>query len=121
MTDVGIDNHVVDEILSNPDKFKLRRGRGCGRCRNTGYSGRQGVFEIITVTPEVRSLILKKENSDVITEKSRATGKVNMIFEEGLRLVLNGLTTLGEMHRLPRGDYKMKSVADIFRDAEIEI
>ena len=121
MTDVGIDPEVVDEILSSPEKFKLRRGRGCPRCRNTGYSGRQGVFEIITVTPAVRDMILRRENSDAISAKSREVNKVNLIFEEGLRLVLTGVTTVGEMHLLSRGDYKMKSVAEIFRDAEIQM
>ena len=119
MADIGIDNHVIEEILSNPDKYKLRRGAGCSACRQTGYRERQGVFEMLTVTPEVRNMILQKQNSDVISEKTRESQSMNMIFEEGLRLVLSGVTTLGEMQRLPRGDYKMKSVERIFLDSQI--
>jgi len=119
MSDIGIDKHVIEEILSNPGKYKLRRGAGCSACRQTGYRERQGVFEMLTVTPEVRNMILQKQSSDVIAEKTRESQRMNMIFEEGLRLVLSGVTTLGEMQRLPRGDYKMKSVDNIFQDAEV--
>ncbi|MBI4690433.1 MAG: type II/IV secretion system protein [Nitrospirae bacterium] len=119
MMDIDIDKHVIDEILNNPEKHKLRRGVGCSTCRQTGYRERQGVFEMLTVTPDVRNMILQKQNADVIAEKTRESQSMNMIFEEGLRLVLSGVTTLGEMQRLPRGDYKMKSVEKIFQDAQV--
>jgi type IV pilus assembly protein PilB len=119
MIDSGIDKPVADEILSNPGKFTLRMGRGCSLCRQTGYSGRQGVFEIIPVTAAVRNLILQKQNSDAIVEKIRETDTLNMIFEEGIRLLLSGVTTLGEMQKIPRGDYKMKSLEKIFLDAVV--
>ena len=47
-------------------------------------------------------MILQKQNSDVISERTRESQSMNMIFG-GLRLVLSGITTLGEMQRLPRG------------------
>jgi len=119
MADIDLDKHVIDEILSKPDKYKLRRGVGCSTCRQSGYRERQGVFEMLTVTPEVRNMILQKQNSDVIAEKTRESQSMNMIFEEGLRLVLSGVTTLGELQRIPRGDYKMKSVEKIFQDAQV--
>ena len=119
MIDIGIDKDVADEILANPHQYNLRRGRGCQHCRQTGYRGRQGVYEIITVTPAIKEIIQHKQSSEAISNSAREKDGVNMIFEEGLRLVLSGVTTLGEMQALPRGDYKMKSVADIFRDAEV--
>jgi len=42
-----------------------------------------------------------------------------MLFEEGLRLSLTGVTTLGELQNLPRGDYAMKPVAEILKDADL--
>ncbi len=120
MLNIGIDVRVVDEVLSDPKRFTIRKSQGCNACHQTGYRGRQGAFELLTVTPTVRDLILRRQNSDVITAKAREEDSVNLIFEEGLRLVLTGVTSLAEMQRLPRGDYKMKSVDQIFIDAEVK-
>jgi len=120
LDDIGIDREIIDEILKNPQQFSMRRGIGCSQCRKTGYRGRQGVYELITVTPEIRELIHRNQSTDVIAMSAREKDNVNMIFEEGLRLFLTGVTTLGEMQHLPRGDYKMKSVAEILKDSEIQ-
>ncbi len=42
---------------------------------------------------------------------------INLIFEEGLRLFLTGITTLGELQSLPKGDYKVKSAKQILLDS----
>lgn len=119
MLDIGIDKETVDEILANASKLNMRRGRGCPACRQTGYSGRQGVYELIAVSPAIRELILRKQGADAIANAAREKDNVNMLFEEGLRLFLTGATTLGEMQHLPRGDYKVKSLVNIFKDAQI--
>ena len=59
-----------------------------------------------------------KETSDVIAEKAREKERINMLFEDGLRLVLSGVTTFEELKRIPRGDYQLKSVEEIIRTAE---
>ncbi len=119
LADIGIDSKIIGEILNNPQKYSMRRGKGCDMCRKTGYRGRQGVYELIAVTPDIRELIHKNQSTDVIATTAREKDNVNMIFEEGLRLVLTGVTTLGEMQHLPRGDYKMKSVEEILKDSEL--
>ncbi|MBI5076104.1 MAG: type II/IV secretion system protein [Nitrospirae bacterium] len=119
LADIGIDNEVISEILKNPQQFSMRRGKGCDMCRKTGYRGRQGVYELIAVTPDIRELIHRNKSTDVIATTAREKDNVNMIFEEGLRLFLTGVTTLGEMQHLPRGDYKMKSVEEILKDSEL--
>ncbi|MHB8828120.1 MAG: GspE/PulE family protein [Syntrophales bacterium] len=116
--DIGLDNEIADEILKDPHQFNLRRGRGCEHCRKTGYQGRQPVFELITVTQEIRDLIYSKQGSaDTIAMTARNRYGVNMIFEEGLRLFLTGVTTLGELQNLPKGDYKVKSPKQIILDS----
>ncbi|MDP2646420.1 MAG: GspE/PulE family protein [Desulfobacterales bacterium] len=118
IVDIGIDGEVADEILKDPHQFNLRRGRGCEHCRKTGYRGRQPVFELITVTPEIRDLIYHKQGSaDTIALTARDKYGINMIFEEGLRLFLMGVTTLGELQHLPKIDYKLKSARQILLDA----
>lgn len=119
LLDVGIDKEVAQEILDTHESHNLIRGRGCPACRQTGYRGRQSVFEIVSVNPEVRNLIQQKANADVITRALREKERINMIFEEGVRMVLTGVTTVGELQRLPRGDYDLKSIAEIAKDAEL--
>ncbi len=45
---------------------------------------------------------------------------INMLFEDGLRLVLARITTFSELQRIPRGDYKMKSVKEILKATGME-
>ncbi|MCK9364805.1 MAG: GspE/PulE family protein [Syntrophales bacterium] len=118
LMDIGIDKEIADEILKDPHQFNLRRGRGCEHCRKTGYHGRQPVFELITVTQEIRDLIYRKQGSaDTIALTARDRHGINLIFEEGLRLFLTGVTTLGELQNLPKGDYKVKSPKQILLDS----
>ena len=120
MMDLGIDKEIADQILSEPQKYFLSMGRGCDQCRKTGYRERQGVYELITINPAIRELISKKQSSDAIAKAARETAGVNMLFEEGLRLFLSGITTLGELQNLPRGDYKVKPINNILSDGEVQ-
>jgi type II secretory ATPase GspE/PulE/Tfp pilus assembly ATPase PilB-like protein len=120
MMDLGIDKEIADQILSEPQKYFLSMGRGCDQCRKTGYRERQGVYELITINPAIRELISKKQSSDAIARTARETAGVNMLFEEGLRLFLSGITTLGELQNLPRGDYKVKPINNILSDGEVQ-
>jgi type IV pilus assembly protein PilB len=120
MQDVGLDKKEIDEILKNLSSYNLRRGRGCEHCRNTGYSGRQGVFELIAATPDVRNLILQRQTGQAIAASARASDNINMLFEEGIRLFLSGTTSLGELQHLPRGEYELKSISSIVKDANVQ-
>ncbi|MBI2591420.1 MAG: type II/IV secretion system protein [Candidatus Brennerbacteria bacterium] len=90
----------------NPDNFKFSRtfyrGKGCMADNFTGYLGRVGIFEILNVTEEIRKLIIDPELSlDAINKKARENGMITM-FEDGLRKIELGLTTLSEVLRVIR-------------------
>jgi len=119
LKDLGIDRDVARGILEDLKRFAIKQAVGCSRCRNTGYAGRQGVFELLTVKPAIKRLILNKETSDVIAAKAREIEQMNMLFEEGLRMALTGITTFDELRKIPRGDYDLKSLDRIFSDAEL--
>jgi Type II secretory pathway, ATPase PulE/Tfp pilus assembly pathway, ATPase PilB len=78
------------------EKLILHKGKGCGYCKNTGYSGRTGVYEIMELTRKHRELIASKANSDVIKDLSVEGGMttLNMACKE---LVLKGITTIDEL------------------------
>ena len=82
-----------------PD-FDYTQGGGCDRCRGTGYSGRQAVFELFEVTDEARSLILSKElNAGDLKRLSREKGMTSLI-THGLQLVEDEVTTFQEIVRV---------------------
>lgn len=91
--DIGIDVEIARDIVNNQNTYSITKGSGCEHCRETGYHGRIGVYEFLSVTPVIKKLIRNKETSDVISLKAREQQNINMLFEDGLRLVLSGATT----------------------------
>lgn len=87
------------ENTSAPVQFY--RGVGCGECFNTGYRGRTGVFEILNVTPAIRHAI----HSRSIAQLEEAVKEANFqpIWEDCRRLVLEGVTSAEEVHRVLGG------------------
>lgn len=78
---------------------KLFRGAGCKQCGQTGYSGRSGVFEILTVTNKLRSLIASDAAETDITAAAMEAGMISLQ-QDGLQKVLAGVTTLEELARV---------------------
>lgn len=75
---------------------KLRRPVGCEQCRGTGYSGRMVVAEIAHCSPALLAAIARRANMDELTRVARDEG-VTLLWDAGLHLVLQGVTTLGEL------------------------
>jgi len=85
--------------IDSVEDYKLIRGTGCTYCGHTGYRGRLGVYEILTVTNRQKELINKgasiEEIKQAALEEGFKTLKMNCI-----RLVLDGKTTVSEMMRV---------------------
>jgi type IV pilus assembly protein PilB len=65
--DLGIDPALFDGIT-------LHRGRGCERCKNTGYSGRMAIIEVMTVTDEIRRLVIQRASAHEIGKVAISMG-----------------------------------------------
>jgi general secretion pathway protein E len=95
----------LERVGLSPVKFagkELFRGTGCAYCLQTGYKGRIGIFELMTLTPAMKSLILTTSDAGQIKNQalsSLATGMMTLR-QDGLRKVLSGLTTLEEVFRV---------------------
>ncbi len=76
----------------------LYYGKGCNACNNTGYSGREGLYEVMKITPEIRELILKNAPTHVLKEKAIEQGMVTLR-EAGIRKLFAGKTTIQEVLR----------------------
>ncbi len=80
-------------------EFRLRRGTGCLHCRQTGYAGRDGIFQIMPLTEQVRRLVAQQAASPEIIEAARAEG-MRTLREAAIEKVLDGVTTVAEMLRV---------------------
>lgn len=79
-------------------KHKFYHGKGCPMCYETGYSGRTGVFEILTMNHTLRRAIAENKSQTEVVQAADATG-YSKLKDSCLELVLSGETTLDEMLR----------------------
>jgi general secretion pathway protein E len=79
--------------------YSFKQGKGCGDCRGTGYKGRKAIAEILTLTDEIRELIIEKRPIRQIKEAARLNG-TRSLREAALDLVKRGDTTLEEIKRV---------------------
>ncbi|MBU8898243.1 type II/IV secretion system protein [Corallococcus sp. H22C18031201] len=82
-----------------PGGVRLLQGAGCVRCRNTGYVGRTGVFEIVTAGRELRELIARDAPYERLVESARRTG-MRTLREAAVRKLAQGLTAFDEVVRM---------------------
>ncbi len=79
--------------------YRFMRGRGCARCRGTGYKGRKAIGELLVMSDDLRELIVAREVPRKLKEAARAAGTVPLR-ESALALVKAGDTTLEEINRV---------------------
>ncbi|MBN2359187.1 MAG: type II secretion system ATPase GspE [Deltaproteobacteria bacterium] len=93
------------ELKPGERRPDIYRARGCPRCGQTGYQGRSGIYELMTISDEVRQLILKNVDSVTIKRAAMRHGMVSLR-EDGAHKVLTGLTTIEEVCRVTAEDQR---------------
>ena len=83
---------------------RLARGRGCLVCKQTGYSGRVAVFEVLELTKPVRRLVLDGLNEDQIKSKALNEGLLTLR-KSGIKKLLDGVTTVDEVRAVTLADH----------------
>jgi type IV pilus assembly protein PilB len=71
-------------------------GKGCPECNNTGYRGRQGLFEMMMITDPIRELITKRSPTLVLRQKALEQG-MRTLRDDGLRAIFDGATSIEEV------------------------
>lgn len=84
--------------LKNPEQ-KFYRGRGCDSCKNTGFKGRMGVYELMRVNEELQELIVRRTPVTELKEAARANG-MRTLQEDGFIKCKDGHTTVEEVMRV---------------------
>jgi type IV pilus assembly protein PilB len=75
---------------------KFYYGRGCGRCNNTGYKGRTGIFEIMILNDEIRELIMNRASTNLLRIAAQKAG-MKLLRDSGLAVIYDGITTIDEV------------------------
>lgn len=85
--------------LIDDDVELLYRPAGCTFCNNIGFKGRTGIYELLTVTPQIESMIVQRASSSEIKEELKKTGYTSL-FTDGCIKVKDGLTSIDEVVRV---------------------
>jgi type IV pilus assembly protein PilB len=87
------------ELELLPEDVKGRmfvRGRGCDHCNNTGYRGRMGIYEIMTLDDEIRDMIMASASTNLLRDAARKRG-MRTLRQSGMIAIFEGLTTIEEV------------------------
>jgi len=87
---------IFEKYFGKAKVIRFYKGKGCSICRGTGYLGRIGIFEVLEMQDNIRELIMAKANAAEIERQAIKNGMTTM-FEDGIKKVMNGITTLDEV------------------------
>ena len=90
---------ILNLILKKDKDVKLFKGAGCKYCNETGYKGRVGIFEILTLNEETSELIIEKASSEKIKEAAVRNGMIDML-NDGIEKIIKGITSIEEVARV---------------------
>lgn len=93
------DQDLIDLLGVDPLEIAEKQfyyGRGCSECSSTGYRGRQGLFEMLTVSDALRELITARAPTLVLKQKALEQG-MRTLRDDGLRAIFDGATTVEEV------------------------
>ena len=85
--------------VDDGSEVTFSRGRGCSYCKNTGYKGRIGIYELMPITDKIRDLILAKASSYAIKDAAIEAG-TKTLRDDAMEKILLGMTTLEESLRV---------------------
>jgi type IV pilus assembly protein PilB len=75
------------------------KGRGCNHCGHSGYRGRLGIFELMMMSGKLRELAFQGANTQDL-RKEAIKGGMTTLYDDGIRKVLEGTTTIDEVFRV---------------------
>jgi type II secretory ATPase GspE/PulE/Tfp pilus assembly ATPase PilB-like protein len=96
LTEVSVADQLAYEVVMGEKQAEFQRGTGCKTCAYTGYLGRTGLFEVLVVTDEMRTLIMKGAAKHEIRAVALKSGMVPMI-KDGMMKAKAGITTITEV------------------------
>ena len=105
-SDPAPDRFVLKTLGISDDDLKDHQtyhGVGCNRCSETGYRGRQGIFEMLEMNNEIRELAFNRAPTNHLRRAARAAG-MRTLLEDGKLKILRGVTTPAEIARVAQAE-----------------
>ena len=90
---------LLKNSLNLKNEHQVFEPKGCGKCSETGYSGRIGIFEVLEMTAQLSEIIAKDPTEKTIMQEAKRQGMTTME-EDGILKVLQGITSLREVMRV---------------------
>jgi general secretion pathway protein E/type IV pilus assembly protein PilB len=102
---VEYEPHEIPKDFPVPEKGPLRlwKGTGCRACRQSGYRGRMGIYELMLTGDSIREMCVERANASKIRQQALKEGMITLR-QDGWRKVLLGKTTMDEVARVTAGD-----------------
>ncbi len=83
-----------------PKNTVFYEGKGCDRCRQTGYMGRLGITEVLVIDDQIREMLLKGKSSDEIKNYAQKEQKMFLLWDDIVEKFIEGFTTITEVFRV---------------------
>jgi type II secretory ATPase GspE/PulE/Tfp pilus assembly ATPase PilB-like protein len=91
---------INNPAIKIPEKLIFYHGSGCEKCGQIGYKGRLGLYETITMTPEIQKLIQREDVTDFDIEQAAIKNGTVTMLQDGILKALAGETSLEEVFRV---------------------
>ncbi len=90
-------------MKENPEDVQFYKGKGCQKCKNTGYQGRIGVYELLPFDNFIREMVLHRVTTNEIETYAIQNG-MRTLFQDSVSKAVDGLTTLEEVFRIAQAE-----------------
>ncbi len=90
---------MLGDLYNDYDNLKLYKGEGCSECEESGYAGRTGIFEALTISDKISSMILKNQTASDIEKQAKEEGMITLK-QDGYMKAIEGQTTIEEVLRV---------------------
>jgi type IV pilus assembly protein PilB len=90
---------VSSEVAAATDGMAFYRKKGCPRCNQTGYKGRIGIYQLLSMSEQLESLAVTKASREDIERAALGEG-MRTLWDDGLAKVAAGLTSIEELARV---------------------
>ena len=94
-----VERGELNELTADADAGRVYRGTGCPACRGTGYRGRVGIYELLSMTDELRHGVTQRQDASELRRIMMSNGTPTLR-TDGLRLMAAGITTPEEVLRV---------------------
>jgi len=97
----GISETLIKKYFGENKTIRVYEGRGCDVCHDTGFTGREGIYEVLVVDDAIREAVVKRIDANEIMKIAVSSGMETML-ENGIQKVKEGITTLDEVLRVTK-------------------